>query len=141
MLLWNCSRCFPVSKSHDLELHSNGWTMPCGKVVTQFEDRRANYCLFVKKLFYEFVIQLEKIMSYHARNSSDFVGLRVLIGGRKQIVCDNKAGHRVLLNVCDSAASDAQIDEALKEGINSRNLLGGVILALQTRNISVDFAN
>ena len=115
--------------------------MTCGKVVTQLEDRRAKYCLFVQKLFYRLRNKVEKIMSYHAKNSSDFVGLRVLIGGRKQIVCDNESGHRVLLNICDPAASDVQIDEALKEGINSRNVLGGVMLALQTRNISVDFAN
>ena len=115
--------------------------MTCGKVVTQLEDRRVNYCLFAKKLLYQRRCIDGKIMSYHAKNSSDFVGLRVLIGGRKQIVCDNETGHRVLLNICDPAASDAQIDEALKEGINSRNVLGGVMLALQTRNISVDFAN
>jgi hypothetical protein len=115
--------------------------MPCGKVVTRHEDRRTNYCLVVKKSFYRLRHTDGKIMSYHARNSSDFVGLRVLMGGRKQIVCDNETGHRVLLNICDPAASDVQIDEALKEGINSRNVLGGVMLALQTRNISVDFAN
>lgn len=84
---------------------------------------------------------IENALAYHAKNSSEFVGLRTAIGGHKQIVCDVRNGRRVLLNICDPAASDAKIDEALKEGIKSRNVLGGVMSALLARNISVDFAN
>lgn len=80
-------------------------------------------------------------MSYHAINSSDFVGLRTLLGGSKQVVCEVKNGRRILLNICDPDASDAQIDEALKEGISAQNVLGGVVSALLARNITVDFAN
>lgn len=80
-------------------------------------------------------------MAYHAKNSSDFVGLRTAFGGRRQVICEVSNGQRVLLNICDPAASDAQIDEALKEGITARNVLGGVMSALQARNILVDFAN
>jgi len=80
-------------------------------------------------------------MVHHAKNSSDFVGLRTAFGGGRQVVCEVRNGHRVLLNICDPAASDAQIDEALKEGINARNILGGVISALRARNIPVDFAD
>lgn len=86
-------------------------------------------------------IIVENVLAYHAKNSSDFVGLRTAIGGHKQVVCDVRNGRRVLLNICDPAASDAKIDEALKEGIKSRNVLGGVMTALVARNISVDFAN
>ena len=80
-------------------------------------------------------------MAYHAKNSSDFVGLRTAFGGGRQVVCEIRDGHRVLLNICDPAASDAQIDEALREGINARNVLGGVMSALRARNITVDFAS
>lgn len=80
-------------------------------------------------------------MVYHAINSSDFVGLRTLLGGRKQVVCEVKNGRRVLLNICDPAASDAKIDEALKEEITAQNVLRGVVSALLARNILVDFAN
>ena len=80
-------------------------------------------------------------MAYHAKNSSDFVGLRTAFGGGKQVVCEIKNGRRVLLNIRDPAVLDAQIDEALREGITARNVLGGVMSALQARNILVDFAN
>lgn len=80
-------------------------------------------------------------MVYHAQNTSDFVGLRVGFRGGRQVVCEIRNGRRVLLNICDPSASDAQIDEALKEGITARNVLAGVMAALQARNISVDFAN
>lgn len=80
-------------------------------------------------------------MVYHAKNSSDFVGLRILIGGRKQVVCEDKAGRRFLLDICDPSAPEAQIDDALREGIMARNVLGGVMSALKARNIKVIFAN
>ena len=80
-------------------------------------------------------------MVYHATNSSDFVGVRTAFGGGKQVVCEIKNGRRVLLNICDTSVSDAQIDEALREGINARNVLNGVMSALHARNIPVDFAN
>jgi hypothetical protein len=80
-------------------------------------------------------------MAYHAINSSDFVGLRTLLGGSKQVVCEVKNGRRILLNICDPDASDAQIDEALKEGISAKNVLGGVMSALLARNITVEYAS
>jgi hypothetical protein len=80
-------------------------------------------------------------MIYHAKNSSDFVGLRTAFGGGKQVVFEIKNGRRVLLNIRDPAVLDAQIDEALREGITAPNVLGGVMSALQARNILVDFAN
>jgi len=81
------------------------------------------------------------MMAYHAKKSSDFVGLRTAFGGGKQVVCEIRNGRRVLLNICDPTVPDAQIDEALKEGINARNVLSGVVSALRARNIPVDFAN
>ncbi|MDA9020306.1 hypothetical protein N9H60_03955 [Flavimaricola sp.] len=80
-------------------------------------------------------------MFYHALNSSDFVGLRTVLGGRKQVVCEVKNGRRILLDICDPAVSDAKIDEALKEGINAQNVLRGVVTALLARNIPIDYAN
>jgi len=80
-------------------------------------------------------------MAYHANNSSDFVGLRTAFGGRKQVVYDANGGRRVILDICDPTASEAQIDEALKEGINTSNVLRGVITALRARDIPIDIAS
>lgn len=80
-------------------------------------------------------------MVYHARGSSDFVGLRTLLGGRKQVVYDANNGRRVILEICDLSIPDATIDEALKEGIDTCNVLRGVISALHSRNIPIDVAN
>ena len=79
-------------------------------------------------------------MVYHSKSGADFVGLRILVGGRKQVVCENERGKRVLLDICDPAASDAHINDALREGINACNVLGGVVSALRSRNIAVEFA-
>jgi hypothetical protein len=79
-------------------------------------------------------------MSFHARNGSEFVGLRSIVGGGRQVVYDGHTGGRVLLDICDLGASDDDINAALKEGINARNVLGGVLAALKARNINVDFA-
>lgn len=79
-------------------------------------------------------------MAYHAKNSSDFVGLRTLFSGRKQVVYDANGGRRVILDICDQTASDEQIDEALKEGIKTSNVLRGVITALLARDIPIDIA-
>ena len=80
-------------------------------------------------------------MVYHAKTSADFVGLRTCFGGRKQVVYDADNGRRVILEICDSSIPDAKIDEALKEGIVTGNVLRGVIAALHSRNIQIDFAN
>jgi len=39
------------------------------------------------------------------------------------------------------SATDDDINLALKEGINARNVLGGVLAALKARNIDVEFAS
>lgn len=80
-------------------------------------------------------------MSYHARNGSEFVGLRMMVGGRRQVVYDVVSGKRILLDIRDSRVTDDEINSALKEGINERNVLGGVLAALKARNIDVDFAS
>lgn len=80
-------------------------------------------------------------MSYHAKNNSDFVGLRTAYGGHKQVVYDANGGRRVILNICDPTACEANIDEALKEGINTSNVLRGIIRALKARNIPIDIAS
>lgn len=80
-------------------------------------------------------------MSFHARNGSDFVGLRSIVGGRRQVVYDALTGKRVLLNIRNANATDDDINSALKEGIKARNVLGGVLAALKARNIDVDFAS
>jgi len=78
---------------------------------------------------------------HHSKNSRDFVGLRVSRRGRKQIVCEVGEGRRVLLEISDPVASDARINEAMKEGIGARHVLGGVIAGLKARGIDFDFAN
>ncbi|MBO6899684.1 MAG: hypothetical protein JJ868_20270 [Shimia sp.] len=80
-------------------------------------------------------------MSFHARNGSDFVGLRSIVGGRRQVVYDALSGKRVLLNISNTNVTNDDINSALKEGINARNVLGGVFAALKARNIDVDFAS
>ena len=80
-------------------------------------------------------------MFYHSKYSNNFVGLRTTIGGGKQIVCEIDNGRRVLLNICDPKSSYTQIDEALKEGITAKSVFGGIMTALNARNILVDIAN
>lgn len=80
-------------------------------------------------------------MSFHAWNGAEFVGLRSIIGGRRQVVYDARIGKRVVLDIRDASATDDDINSALKEGINARNVLGGVLAALKARNIDVDFAS
>lgn len=80
-------------------------------------------------------------MSFHARNGSDFVGLRSIVGGHRQVVYDALSGKRVLLNISNTNVTNDDINSALKEGINARNVLGGVLAALKARNIDVDFAS
>lgn len=80
-------------------------------------------------------------MCFHTQNGSDFVGLRSIFGGRRQVVYDAQAGNRVVLDIFDASATDHDINSALKEGISARNVLCGVLAALKTRNIDVDFAS
>lgn len=78
-------------------------------------------------------------MSYHAKSGSEFVGLRSTRDGRKQVVYDAQIGKRIVLNIEDQSATDIEINAALEEGINARNVLGGILAALKARNIDVDF--
>ena len=64
-----------------------------------------------------------------------------LLAGRRQVVYDARTGKRVVLDIRDVSATDDDINSALKEGINARNVLGGVLAALKARNIDVDFAS
>jgi len=77
-------------------------------------------------------------MVYHSQHSAEFAGLRTGFRGRKQVVCGTKTGNRVLIDICDPSASEAEINEALREGICERNVLGGIISALKARNIRID---
>ena len=77
-------------------------------------------------------------MSFHAHNGSAFVGLRSRLNGKRQVVYDDAAGHRVILDISGKGISNQAIEDALKEGIVARNILGGVISALQSRNVTVD---
>lgn len=80
-------------------------------------------------------------MIYHSKYSSEFVGLRTSLAGGKQVVCETKNGRRILMEIRDLNAPDAQIEAALKEGINSRNVLSGVVSALKARDIAVEIAD
>lgn len=80
-------------------------------------------------------------MIYHSKRSSEFAGLRTVIGGGKQVVCETKSGRRVLIDIHDPTAPIEMIQEALQEGVNARNVLSGVISALHARNIAVDLAD
>ncbi|OSQ42473.1 hypothetical protein [Marivita geojedonensis] len=78
-------------------------------------------------------------MLYHSKKSSEFVGLRTGPSGQRQIVYDAQKGKRVVLIIESHSALISDIDAALQEGINSRNVVGGIIAALKARNIDVDF--
>lgn len=80
-------------------------------------------------------------MFFHSRNGNAFVGLRLKRGGGRQVVFDAVSGERVVLDVSATSATDEAIEAALREGIESRNALGGIIAALQERNIRVETAN
>lgn len=79
-------------------------------------------------------------MFLHSRNGNTFVGLRSRIGGRKQVVYDAACGERVVLDIEARSANDDMIEAALREGLETRNVLGGIIAALQERKIWVDIA-
>ena len=76
---------------------------------------------------------------YHSKNSSEFVGLRIGPGGRRQIVYDAQTGKRVVLAIESHSALDPDIDAVLQEAIKCRNVVGAIISALKARNIGVDF--
>ena len=77
-------------------------------------------------------------MSYHSKNGKEFVGLRMKPNGTHQVVYDAQAGLRVLVDIKDHKANLHAIDEALREGVNARNVLSGVLKGLKSRNIGFD---
>lgn len=77
-------------------------------------------------------------MSYHSKNGKEFVGLRKKPNGAHQVVYDAQAGVRVLVDIKDQKASLRAIDEALREGVNARNVLSAVLNGLKIRNIGFD---
>ena len=64
-------------------------------------------------------------MSYHAENGHEFVGLRVRFTGDMQVVYDTLAGKRTILGIKSKATNRGKIDEALREGIASKNVFTG----------------
>ena len=80
-------------------------------------------------------------MAYHTKNGSEFVGLRVKRGGRMQVVYDAIKGKRLILNITSSHSKESVIHEALREGIGAKNVLNGVMSALNARSIHVNFAD
>lgn len=79
-------------------------------------------------------------MFFHADNGSAFVGLRSRFNGKRQVVYDEANGRRIILDISDKGVSNEIIEDALKEGVVSRNILGGVISALQSRNVAIEMA-
>ncbi|KGK78710.1 hypothetical protein PM03_11930 [Thalassobacter stenotrophicus] len=80
-------------------------------------------------------------MAYHTKNGSEFVGLRVKHGGRMQVVYDAIKGQRLILDIKSKHPKESVIHEALREGIGSKNVLHGVMNALNARSIDVDLAS
>jgi len=78
-------------------------------------------------------------MTYHSKNGQEFIGLRSTSNGSHQVVYDDLLGARVLVDIKDPSANLRAIDEALREGITSRNVLSGVLKALKIRNISFEY--
>lgn len=80
------------------------------------------------------------MLVYHSMNSIEYVGLRTVVGGRRQIVCGRSDGCRVVFDICSPSVPEVAIDEALKESIKARSVVCGVMSALNARNITVDVA-
>jgi hypothetical protein len=77
-------------------------------------------------------------MTYHSKDGHEFLGLRSLQNGHRQIVYDAVSGQRVVVTVGDRTISSKLLDEALLEGIQSSKVLAGVLMALHKRNIRFD---
>ena len=78
-------------------------------------------------------------MTYHSCNGQEFVGLRSKSGGCYQVVYDAQLGQRIVFEINDPKANLRAIDEALREGVMSRNVLTGVLNALKSRNIGFEY--
>ena len=79
-------------------------------------------------------------MAYHSKDGHEFLGLRSLQNGHRQIVYDAVSGQRVVVTVGDHTISSTVLDEALSEAIQSAKVLPGVLTALHKRNIRFDLA-
>lgn len=77
-------------------------------------------------------------MTYHSKDGHEFIGLRSLQNGHRQIVYDVASGRRIVVKVGDRTTSAKIIDEAIQEGIKSPRVLPGVLTALNRRNIRFD---
>ena len=80
-------------------------------------------------------------MSYHAENGHEFVGLRVRFTGDMQVVYDTLAGKRTILGIKSKATNRGKIDEALREGIASKNVFTGLVNAFISRSIEVEYVD
>ena len=67
------------------------------------------------------------------------MGLRSKSGGSYEVVYDAQLGPRIVFEINDPQANLRAIDEALREGVMSRNVLSGVLNALNSRNIGFDY--
>ena len=67
------------------------------------------------------------------------MGLRSKSGGSYEVVYDAQLGQRIVFEINDPKANLRAIDEALREGVMSRNVLSGVLNALNSRNIGFDY--
>jgi hypothetical protein len=80
-------------------------------------------------------------MTYHSKDGHEFIGLRSLQNGHRQIVYDAASGQRVVVKLGDRTTSTKIIDEALQEGIRSARVLSGVLTALHKRNIRFELVD
>lgn len=80
-------------------------------------------------------------MAYHTENGHEFVGLRVRFSGDMQVVYDTLAGKRRILGIKSKATSRGMIDDALREGIACKNVFFGLVTALSSRCIEVDYVD
>ena len=78
-------------------------------------------------------------MAYHSENGQEFLGLRSRSNGCHQVIYDATLGQRILFDIKDPKANLQAIDEALREGVRSRNVLSGMLKALSRRNIDFEY--
>ncbi|UYP67381.1 hypothetical protein OIU14_12970 [Thalassobacter stenotrophicus] len=58
-----------------------------------------------------------------------------------QVVYDSVKGKRLVLNITGDKPAESLVHEALREGIGAKNVLNGIMSALNARAIDVDFVN
>lgn len=78
-------------------------------------------------------------MFFHSADGEKFIGLRAHIGGRYQVVYDARTGLRVSFDILSRDVTLDDVAVALKEGVQSPDVLKGVFRALKCHGIDFEY--